>query len=168
VLAAATAEVDALGHAPSAADLPRLPLAMRIFKETLRLYPPVYLFSRQLLDPTSTLNGVAITRPTLVFAAPYALHRRPELYPDPERFDPDHFLPEREKARPRLAWIPFGAGPRVCIGSQFALLEGQIVLATLLYHARFEPLSVVTPDPSVTFRPGGTMPMRVRVRRGQG
>lgn len=166
VLAAAHAEIDALGHPPTERDLARLPLTLRIFKEALRLYPPVYMFSRQLLADSATLQGVPIKPPTLVFAVPYALHRRPDLYPDPERFDPDHFLPEREKARPRLSWLPFGAGPRVCIGAQFALLEGHIVLATMLYHARFEPLETVVPEPSATFRPRGTMPMRVHLRRG--
>lgn len=167
ILADAYAEVDALGHAPTAADLPQLPLTLRIFKEALRLYPPVYMFSRQLLAESATLGGVSLRPPTLVFTVPYALHRRPDLYPNPERFDPSHFLPEREKTRPRLAWLPFGAGPRVCIGAQFALLEGHIVLATLLYHARLTPCETVVPEPSATFRPRGSMPMRVQLRRGQ-
>jgi cytochrome P450 len=124
------------------------------------------MYSRQLVTPC-TLGGVPLTQPTLVFAVPYALHRRPDIYPDPDRFDPDRFLPEQEKARHRLAWSPFGAGPRICIGAQFALLEGHIVLATMLYHARFAALSTVTPEPSATFRPGGTMPMRVQLRRAQ-
>lgn len=160
------AEIDALGHAPTAADLPHLPLTLRVFKEALRLYPPVYMYSRQLVTPC-TLGGVALEQPTLVFAVPYALHRRPEIYPDPERFDPDRFLPEQEKARHRLAWSPFGAGPRVCIGAQFALLEGHIVLATMMYHARFHVLGTVVPEPSATFRPHGSMPMRVELRRAQ-
>ena len=166
IQAAVEAEIDALGHPPTAADLPALPLTLRVFKETLRLYPPVFMYSRQLAAPC-TIGGVPLQQPTLVFAVPYALHRRPEIYPDPERFDPERFLPEAEKARHRLAWSPFGAGPRVCIGAQFALLEGHIVLATMLYHARFHGAGVVLPEPSATFRPAGTMPMRVQLRRAQ-
>ncbi len=167
IQAAVESEIDALGHPPTAADLPNLPLTLRVFKETLRLYPPVFMYSRQLAAPC-TVGGVTLQQPTLVFLVPYALHRRPELYPDPERFDPDRFLPAAEKARPRLAFSPFGAGPRVCIGAQFALLEGHIVLATLLYHARFYGCGEVLPQPSATFRPSGPMPMRIQLRRPLG
>ena len=157
-------EADALPGPPTFADLPRLPLALRVFKEALRLYPPVYFFGRQAIEPV-TVDGVSLPRDTVVLIAPHALHRRPELYPDPERFDPDRFLPEREAARPKLAWLPFGAGPRVCIGNHFAMMEGQLVLAELLRHARFEAIGVDTPDPGATLRPSSGMKMRVRLRR---
>ena len=157
-------EADALPGPPTFADLPRLPLALRVFKEALRLYPPVYFFGRQAIEPV-TVDGVSLPRDTVVLIAPHALHRRPELYPDPERFDPDRFLPEQEAARPKLAWLPFGAGPRVCIGNHFAMMEGQLVLAELLRHARFEAIGVDTPDPGATLRPAGGMKMRVRLRR---
>jgi cytochrome P450 len=163
IYARVEAEVDALGHEPTFDDLPRLPLTLRVFREALRLYPPVYVYSRQASQATS-IDGYDICKNTVVILSPWALHRRADLFPDPERFDPDRFLPEVEQARPKLSWLPFGAGPRVCIGNQFAMMEGQIVLAKLLRHARFEAIGVDTPDPGVTLRPRDNMPMRVRLR----
>ncbi len=163
IYARVEAEVDALGREPTFDDLPRLGLTLRVFREALRLYPPVYVFSRQACQATS-LDGYDIEKNTVVILSPWALHRRPDLFPEPERFDPDRFLPEVEQARPKLSWLPFGAGPRVCIGNQFAMMEGQIVLAKLLRHARFEPIGVDTPDPGATLRPRGHMPMRVHLR----
>jgi cytochrome P450 len=163
VYAAVEREVDALGGAPTFADVERLPLTLRVFKEALRLYPPVPLFARQTQTPT-TLDGCALRAGTVAMVCPWALHRRPELWPDPERFDPARFLPEAEAKRPRYAWLPFGAGPRTCIGMAFATIEGQLVLASLLRHARFEPLADEVPEVSATLRPLHGMPMRVRLR----
>jgi cytochrome P450 len=156
-------EVDALEGEPTFADLPRLGLTLRAFKEALRLYPPVYLIGRQ-ANEASSLDGVSLPYDTIAILSAYALHRRPDLWPDPERFDPDRFLPEREAKRHRLAWLPFGAGPRVCIGNQFAMMEGQLVLAKLLRHARFTPTLDEVPLASATLRPAHGMPVRVRLR----
>jgi cytochrome P450 len=158
------AEVDALAGEPTFADLSRLPLTLRVFKEALRLYPPVPLFTRQAREE-ATLDGVTIRRNDAVLVSPWALHRRADLWPDPERFDPDRFLPERESGRSRYAWLPFGAGARVCIGAAFAMIEGQLVLASLLRHVRFESLNDEVPEVSATLRPRSGMPMRVHVRR---
>lgn len=158
------AEVDALGHRPTFADLPKLDVCLRVFKEALRLYPPVYGFARQVIEPTRA-GGYDLPERTIVFLCPYAMHHRAAVWPDPERFDPDRFLPENEAKRHKLAWMPFGAGPRVCIGSQFALIEAQLILATLLSAARFESLGPVAPDPHATLRPASGMPMRVSLRR---
>jgi cytochrome P450 len=163
IYARAEAEVLSLGHAPTEADLPRLGYLLRAFKEALRLYPPVYIFSRQ-ATRDSEIDGVAIPKNTAVTISPYALHRRPDLWPDPEVFDPERFLPEAEKQRHRLAFMPFGAGPRVCIGAQFALMEGQLVLAQLLSAYRFDAIAKSTPYPSATLRPAGGMPMRITKR----
>ena len=131
--------------------------------EALRLYPPVYVFARQAVTDTE-LGGVALRRHTIVLVPVFALHRRPDLWPDPERFDPDRFLPENEAKRPRLAWMPFGAGPRVCIGAFFALMEAQLVLATLLRKVHFELLRDDEPDAFVTLRPKHGVRMRVHRR----
>ena len=92
------------------------------------------------------------------------MHRRADYFADPERFDPDRFAPEREKQLPRGAYLPFGAGPRVCIGNHFALMEGQLILATLAQRVRFVAPSsarAVEPEPLVTLRPKGGLPMQV-------
>jgi cytochrome P450 len=162
----ALAEVDALGgRPPRLADLPRLSYLLQVFKESLRLYPPVYLFSRQASQPV-VIGGHALPEGTVVFTSPYTIHRRADLWPDPLRFDPSRFTPEAEEARPRQAFLPFSAGPRVCIGNHFALMEGPLVLATMLQHARFELLSSqpIAPEPSATLRPRGGVPVRVRLR----
>jgi cytochrome P450 len=163
IYAAVQREVDALPGEPTFADCARLPLTLRVFKEALRLYPPVPLFARQTLVP-ATLDGCELDAGTIAIVCPWALHRLPSLWPDPERFDPDRFLPEAEARRPRYAWLPFGAGPRICIGMAFATIEGQLVLASLLRHARFEPMSEEVPEVSATLRPRGGMPMRVHLR----
>ncbi|MEO6951389.1 MAG: cytochrome P450 [Polyangia bacterium] len=160
---AAQAEADALGHTPTAADLPRLPLMLRIFKESLRLYPPVYFDGRQAASATS-LDGVECPAGTVVMFSPYTLHRRPDLWADPERFDPDRFLPEAEAARSRYAWLPFGAGPRICIGMGFALMEGQLILARMLQRARYTLLADEVPEPSATLRPRHGVPVKVTLR----
>ncbi len=156
-------EVDSLGHRPTYADLPALGATLRAFKESLRLYPPVYFFSRQACRDTQ-IDGVAIPRHCAVAISPHALHRRADLWPNPDAFQPDRFTKDQEEQRPRLAWLPFGAGPRVCIGAQFALMEGQLVLAHLLRTYRFEAIADVKPQPSATLRPLGGMPMKITKR----
>ncbi len=164
IYAAAEREADALVHAPTVADLPRLGLALRVVKEALRLYPPVYLDARQAIGDT-TLDGVAIREETVALFSPYALHRRPDLWPDPERFDPDRFLPAAEQKRSRYAWLPFGVGPRVCIGMGFALMEGQLLLARLLQRFRFELMGEEEPSTrSATLRPKHGVRVRVHAR----
>lgn len=160
-------EVDALGRVPTHADLPRLALATRVFKESMRLYPPVYLFGRVVAEEVE-IAGTLLPKGTVVLVSPFTLHRRPETFPEPERFDPDRFLPEADASRPRSAFIPFGAGPRTCIGNHFALLEGPLVLATILRRAELELVDPrgAEPEASATLRPRGGIPMRVRLRAG--
>jgi cytochrome P450 len=163
VLARVRAEVDALDGPPRFEDLPRLGYTLRVFKESLRYYPPVYIFGRQATED-ATIGGYEIPRDTIVLVSPYALHHRDDLWPDPERFDPDRFLPEAEAARHKCAWLPFSAGPRTCIGNHFALMEGQLALAVAVRHAELTPVGETVPDPQATLRPSGGMPMRVRLR----
>ncbi len=158
------AEADALGHEPTVEDLPRLQTILRVFKEALRLYPPAYFFGRTASRETD-LGGYALPRFTNVLLCPWVLHHNPRVWEDPERFDPDRFLPEREAARHKTAWVPFSAGPRVCIGNHFSMMEAQLVLALLLRRARFTSLEHPAPDPGATLRPHGTLPMTVTLRR---
>lgn len=157
------AEADALGREPTLEDLPRLPTILRVFKEALRLYPPAYFFGRTAARETE-LGGYSLPRFANVLLSPWVLHHNPRVWEDPERFDPDRFLPEREAARHKTAWVPFSAGPRVCIGNHFSMMEAQLVLALLLRRARFTSLEHPSPDPSATLRPHGTLPMTVSLR----
>jgi cytochrome P450 len=164
VLARVMAEIAALGpRPPRFEDVPRLGYTLQVFKEALRLYPPVYIFSRE-TSHNVEIGGHPIPRSTVVFMSPYAMHHRPDLWADPYRFDPSRFTMEAEGSRPRMAYFPFSAGPRICIGNHFALMEGQLLLATLLSRARFElAVDEVEPEPGVTLRPRGGIPMRVHL-----
>lgn len=154
------------GRMPTAADASRLTYTRGIFKEALRLYPPAFAFDR-VFDEATTLGGYHLPAFTALLVAPYALHRRPDLYPDPERFDPERFSPEAEAARPRGAYIPFGLGPRVCIGASFAQLEAELLLAQVAQ--RFEIEAVDSAPVGVSFvtvlRPDRPVRLRVRARR---
>jgi cytochrome P450 len=160
------AEVDALPPGPlSAESVAALDVTPRVFKEAMRLYPPVEVLARRSLEPVA-LGGVSLPAGAIVFVSPYVVHRHEGAWPAPERFDPDRFLPEAEARRPKGAWLPFGAGPRVCIGNHFAMLEGPLVLATLLRAAEFEidPDLTIEPETFATLRPKGGVPAVVRLR----
>jgi cytochrome P450 len=151
------------GRVATAADLPRLGYALQVFKEALRLYPPAYITSR-LAEKDVEIGGHFVPAGTDVMANIHAMHRRPEYFPDPERFDPDRFEPEAEKRIPKGAYVPFGAGARVCIGNAFAMMEGQMILATLAQRVEFSLARPgdIAPEPLVTLRPAGGVPVRVR------
>lgn len=140
-----------------------------VLKESMRLHPPAWVVTRRALQP-DTLSGMAVPRGGFVFLSPYAIHRNPAIWSDPERFDPERFLPERGvcpdgSPRPKLAYLPFGAGQRKCIGEPFAMLEASVMLGVLAERFRFElaPGWIVRNDASVTLRPKGGMPVRLRM-----
>lgn len=160
-------EVDGAlqGEIPVEGDLARLPLTSQVVKETLRLHPPAPVLYRRCISETS-LGARRLPADAMVLVSPYVLHRSPIYFPDPMRFNPERFTPAMEKGLPRSAYIPFGDGPRVCLGAAFASLEAQLVLATLAQRVTFElaPGQRIEPDGSgVTLRPRGGI--RVRVRR---
>jgi len=160
------AEADAFGDGPIEHFEPeRLELTTRVFREALRLYPPLIMFPRRTLEEVE-IAGTTLPPRTIVFVSAYAQHRRAEVWPDPERFDPERFLPAREAERPKGSYLPFSAGPRFCIGMHFAMMEGPIVLATLLRRFRFEIDTGRTtePDDFATLRPKGGVPAIVRAR----
>jgi cytochrome P450 len=161
------AEVDGAlgGRTPTMQDLPRLPYAMQVFKEAMRLYPPAYILGRETLREVD-LGPYKLPAKTTIFINTYGMHRNPKYFPNPEKFDPDRFGPDQEKQMTRSSYIPFSGGPRICIGNQFALIEGHIVLAALTQRVTFEAVSdtVVEPEPLITLRPRGGVPLRVRRR----
>ncbi len=166
VRARVQAEVDALDDEPGFENAHRLGLTTRVFKEAMRIYPPVIVLPRRALEDVEVC-GHKIPAGTIVFTSPYGIHHHADVYPDPERFDPERFLPENEAKRHRAAYLPFGAGPRVCLGNHFAMLEGPLVLATLMRHVRFEtdPTRVVEPENFTTLRPAGGVSAVVRLHR---
>ena len=144
-------------------ELPRMPVARMVIDEALRIYPPVFGLTRRALC-ADELGGYQIARGAQVLVSPYAVHRNPAFWPQPERFDPERFAPEQVKARPRYAHIPFGAGPRQCIGNAFAMMELQVLVPTLIGALHFElaPGADATPQPRMTLRPRGPLLMHVR------
>jgi cytochrome P450 len=160
------AELDALGRAPSYGDLKELPYTLAVFKEAMRLYPPAFIIGRRAMEDV-VIGNYTFKKNMLAFVNVIGVHRRPDLWQDPDRFDPERFLHDRDKQLPRCAYMPFGAGPRVCIGNHFALTEGHLLLATIARRARFvlESDVPVEVEPLVTLRPKGGIPVRVELRR---
>ncbi|MCB0203284.1 MAG: cytochrome P450 [Anaerolineae bacterium] len=125
---------------PTADDLKRLPYTLQVVKETLRLYPAAPLYARDVVAEDE-INGVSIPGGVRVMPFPYATHRHPDFWPDPERFDPDRWTPEAEAARNPYAFHPFAAGKRICLGNNFSLLESHVIAAMLVprFQLRLAP-----------------------------
>ncbi len=134
-------EVSALGDRPlTPDDVPRLGHTVRVLHEALRLCPPGAGTPR-LLKKDLAVDGYRVEAGTVAVVSFYAMHRDPELWDDPLTFDPDRFLPERSQGRSRWQYLPFGGGPRSCIGDHFAMLEATLALATIVRAARIESLN---------------------------
>ncbi|MBC7976447.1 MAG: cytochrome P450 [Myxococcales bacterium] len=160
VLLRLEAEIEAVvGTRPiTTDDLPAMPWTAAVIDEALRLHPPAYMTGRETLEDLE-LGGHALPAGSILVVNIRGIHRRADYYPDPRAFRPERMLAEARKARPRHHYLPFGAGPRVCIGSHFALMEAQLALATLVQQTRLRPLStMVEPEPLVTLRPRGGLP----------
>ena len=143
----------------------RLVETRAVIDEANRLYPPIAAISRAALAPDE-LAGEPIRRGTMVVIAPYVLHRHRALWADPDAFDPNRFLDGARERIDRFAYLPFGVGPRICIGATFALQEASIVVATVMRHFTLElaPGHAVWPVHRVTVQPSGGLPMIVRRR----
>ncbi|MGH3415757.1 MAG: cytochrome P450 [Actinocrinis sp.] len=147
---------------PESGDYERLPYLAMIFKEAVRLYPAGAFFTRKAVN-AADIGGYTIPAGADVIGAPWVIHRHPRYWQDPDRFDPERFAPEQEKERHRYAWIPFGGGPRACIGRHFAMLEAVLALAMILRDYGLEPVDRdVTVTMGVTLQTEG--PVRCRVR----
>jgi cytochrome P450 len=143
----------------------RLAFARQVLQEAMRLYPPAPAISRQPLVPL-VLAGEQLTPATQVTITIYPLHRNRRVWKNPDSFDPNRFTVDQTKARPRYAYLPFGAGPRVCIGASFAMIEATVVLAILVHAIRFNTVTGHRPHPDarVTLRPRGGMPLYIEPR----
>lgn len=150
------------GRQPGLEDLPRLVYTRWVIDESIRFYPPAWLFERRALGD-DTICGYHIPAGMNLAFTPYVTHRLPQFWEQPEVFNPERFNPDQEAKRPRYAYLPFGGGPRMCIGNIFALQEIQLVLAMLLQHYRFEadPTWEVRRDPVVSLRPKNGLRMKL-------
>lgn len=156
------AEIDAVlgGREACVRDLADLPYSRMVIQETLRLYPPIFLFARW-SQGADVVAGHPIPQDANMMVSPYVLHRHPDFWEQPERFDPERFTPRAAAARHPYAYMPFGGGPRQCIGVHFALMEAQLLLITIVGAARLRctPGHRALPGPQMTLRPRGGMPM---------
>ena len=161
--------MDALGDRPLGADdLARLPYTRAVLAESLRLYPPAWIMGRRALDAYE-VGGHLLAPRTIVVMSQWVVHRDPRWWPDAGSFQPERWLPggsAGDPARPKFSYFPFGAGTRVCIGEQFAWMEGTLALATFAqrWRLRLAPGHRAEPQPIVTLRAKRGMPM-VATRR---
>jgi len=139
---------------PTLDDLRSLRYTRMVIEEAMRLYPPAYLLSRECAEG-DTIEGYTIPKGATMILSIYALHKHPDYWENPEEFNPERFAPERSKERPKWHYLPFGAGPRMCIGNHFAMMEIQILVALLVGRFDFvlDQNHPVVPDPLVTLRP---------------
>ncbi len=162
-------EVDGVleGRTPTYDDLPHLPYCLQIFKEAMRLYPPAPAIGREAVRNVE-IGEYLLPKGTNLLISSYVMHRQQQYFPHPEQFDPDRFLPEREKEIPRYAYLPFGGGSRICIGNHFSLLEGHLLLATLAQRLTFtlkSPLNIqFDVEGTLTLRPKGEVAVIVKKR----
>ena len=142
------------GRAPSFSDLAELKYTRMVFEEAMRLYPPAHTIARTALRE-DWIGGVRIPPGAVLSINIYVTHRNPTLWPEPDRFDPERFTPEAVAKRHRFAYLPFGGGPRICIGNGFAMAEAQVILAIIVqrYRLRLAPGHEVKPIGLVTLRP---------------
>ena len=152
--------VRVLGDRPANADdVERLDYIGRVIKEAMRLYPPVWTIGRELLEDIE-LAGYTLEKGSTLLFSQWVTHRLPEYFPEPERFDPDRWLPERAEGIHKFAYFPFGGGPRICIGNHFAIMEAVLLLATLIRKYRLELL----PNQELEFHPSVTLRMKKGLR----
>jgi cytochrome P450 len=150
----------------TAADVPLLPYAGHVVNESMRLFPPAYAFGREAVGPCE-IGGYAIPAGTTIFISPWVAHRDPRWFDDPLAFRPERWENDLAKRLPRFAFLPFGGGPRVCIGNAFAMMEAVLILVSVLrrYGVRSVPGREPRPFASITLRPDGGMPMLVERRQ---
>ena len=160
-------EVDEVlgGTLPTVEHLSELKYTNMVLEEALRLYPPACIFGRKAIADDE-LGGYPIPANSMILVSPYAVQHHPDYWPDPERFDPERFTPEHTAERPHYAYFPFSSGPRMCIGSSFAMMEAQLILATIVqrYRLRLVPGHPVEPQMLVTLRPKYGLQMTIHER----
>lgn len=149
------------GRLPTASDLPRLPYAEAVVKEALRIFPPAYVIGRE-ARADCAIGGFHVPGGSTIYFSPWVLQHDARWFPEPEAFRPERWLDGSTAKLPKYVYIPFGGGPRICIGERFAMMEAVLVLATILRRHRLEMAGPdPVPFPSITLRPDGGPVMRV-------
>jgi len=153
------------GRTPNASDMDKLPYLSAILHESLRLYPPFWILSREALAE-DFIEGYRVTKGTQVILSPWVMHRNPDVWERPDVFDPTRFLGDAPADRHRLSWLPFGAGPHKCIGMGLAMMELHLILPLILgrFHLDLDPDFEVEYDTRLSLRPANGMPMRITHR----
>ncbi|MCC7380571.1 MAG: cytochrome P450 [Deltaproteobacteria bacterium] len=153
------------GRAPTWSELPRLGYVTRVIEESMRLYPPAWIIERDALED-DVVAGYRVPKGATVGFPAYTLHRHPEYWSNPEGFDPDRFDPALAATRPKHAYLPFGGGPRTCIGNAFAMMEMQVILPMIVQRFRLDlaPGFRLELDPSITLRPKRGIPVKISER----
>lgn len=166
------AEVDGVlgGRLPGLADLPHLPYSLRVIKESMRLYPPAWVLNAREPRQPAELGGYTIPAGTQLFISPYVLHRQARFFAEPDEFQPERWTDAFEAALPRYAYMPFGGGPRICIGNSFAMMEAQLILTAMAARYRFDllPEPRVSTAPLITLGTKEGLPVRVVERQVHG
>ncbi|MGH7693384.1 MAG: cytochrome P450 [Gemmatimonadaceae bacterium] len=160
-------EVDALADDELGAEsMQHLPYTRMVLSESMRLYPPAYAIGRRALGDYA-VGEFHVPANSIVILSPYITQRDARWFSEPERFEPDRWLPERVAERPRFSYFPFGAGPRICIGEPFAWMEGVLLLAAISrrWRLRLASNQPVQPQALITLRPKGGIPMRTEARK---
>jgi cytochrome P450 len=163
------AELDAAlgGRTAGQDDLPKLAYTRRVIEESMRIYPTAPAISNRVARGDDEIGGFKVKKGQSIAIAPWLLHHHRRLWDEPGRFDPDRFLPEHSAGRHRFAYLPFGGGPRVCIGQMLAMNEAVLILASLAqrYQLRLAPGQVVQPQANITLRPKYGLKMTLEHRR---
>ena len=154
---------------PKSADLAELKWTRMVIEEAMRLYPPVHTTAR-MASGEDRIGGVRVPPGATIAISPYVTHRNPNLWPEPERFNPERFHPAAAAQRHRFAYLPFGGGPRICIGNSFALAEAQVIVAAIAqrYRVRLAPGHKVKPIGLLTLRPKDGIWVRLEPRETRG
>ncbi|MEL6864902.1 MAG: cytochrome P450 [Bacteroidota bacterium] len=153
------------GRKPRFEDLPQLSYTLQVIQESMRIYPPAWITDRKALVD-DVCGDIAIKKDTIVVPFIYGVHHHPQIWPAPDRFDPDRFTKEAIRQRPSYAYLPFGGGPRLCIGNNFALMEMQLIIAALLdqYDIELVAGQEINILPLVTLRPKEGIQIRLKKR----
>jgi len=163
----ATEIAEVLGDRPAMVDdIPRLKFTESVVMEAMRLYPPAWAIGRESTQPVK-LGGYTFPKGTTILISPWVLHRDPRYFSEPEAFRPERWMGNLARELPRFAYMPFGGGPRICIGHRFALIEAILVLTTMAqrFSMVWQTDRKVMPFPSITLRPNGGVWLKITERR---